>query len=75
MLVDCVVICHRDSFFFLSYLTFFILNPLFLSSSVSLSYFVLAEPMRVCLGKHPCMTSTFPIAIGGGWMICHFSNI
>ena len=33
------------------------------SSSVSLSYFILAIPMRECLGKHSCMSSQFPIAI------------
>ena len=37
---------------------FFILTPLFCpSSSVSLSYFILAVPMRECLGKHSCMSS------------------
>ena len=41
-----------------------ILTPLFLpSSSVSLSYFVLAIPMRECLGKHSYMSSPCPIAI------------
>ena len=41
-----------------------ILTPVFLpSSSVSLSYFVLAVPMRECLGKHSCMSSPFPVAI------------
>ena len=40
------------------------LTPLFcVSSSVSLSYFILAVPMRECLGKHSCMSSPFPIAI------------
>ena len=34
-----------------------------LSSSVSLSNFYLAVPMRGCLGKHSCMSSPFPIAI------------
>ena len=43
---------------------FSILPPLFCpSSSVSLSYFILAVPMRECLGKHSCMSSPFPIAI------------
>ena len=37
--------------------------PFLPSSSVSLSYFILAVPMRKCLGKHSCMISTFPIAI------------
>ena len=36
---------------------------LLLSSSVSLSYFNLAVPMRMCLGKHSCMSSPFSIAI------------
>ena len=41
--------------------------PLFLpSSSVSLSYFVLAVPMRECLGKHLCMSSPCSIAILNG---------
>ena len=48
-------------------LLFSILTPLFLpSSSVSLSYFSLAVPMRKCLGKHSCMSSPFPIAILNG---------
>ena len=29
------------------------------SSSVSLFYSILAVPMRECLGKHSCMSSTF----------------
>ena len=37
-----------------------------LSSSVSLSYFNLAVPMRKCLGKHSCMSSTFFIVILNG---------
>ena len=41
--------------------------PLFLlSSSVSLSYFNLAVPMRKCLGKHSCMSSPFSIVILNG---------
>ena len=44
-----------------------LLTPLFLSSSsVSLSYFILAAPMRECLGKHSCMSPPFPIAILNG---------
>ena len=31
------------------------------SSSVSLSYFILAALMRKCLGKHSCTSSTIPI--------------
>ena len=50
------------TFFFHARFTFSILTPLFLlSSSVSLSYFILAVPMRECLGKHSCMSSPFPI--------------
>ena len=46
---------------------FSILTPLFCpSSSVSLSYFILAVPMRECLGKHSCMSFPFPIAILNG---------
>ena len=46
---------------------FSILTPLFSSSSsVSLSYFILAFPMRECLGKHSWMSSPFPIAILNG---------
>ena len=46
-----------------------ILTPLFLpSSSVSLSYFVLAVPMLECLGKYSCMRSPSPIVIlNGTW--------
>ena len=33
------------------------------SSSVSLSHFIFAVPMRECLGKHSCMSSLFPIAV------------
>ena len=41
--------------------------PLFcVSSSVSLSYFILAVPMPECLGIHSCMSSPFPIAILNG---------
>ena len=46
---------------------FSILTPLFCqSSSVSLSYFILAVHMRECLEKHSCMSSLFPIAILNG---------
>ena len=38
------------------------LTHLFLSS-LSLSYFILALPMLNCLGKHKCMSSSFPIVI------------
>ena len=56
----------RD-FFSRARFAFSTLTPLFLSSSsVSLSYFILAVPMRECLGKHSCMSSQFPIAILNG---------
>ena len=46
---------------------FSIHTPLFYPySSVTLSYFILAVPMRECLGKHSCMSSPFPIAILNG---------
>ena len=46
---------------------FSVLTPLFLQSSfVSLSYIILAVPMRECLGKHSCMSFPFPIAILNG---------
>ena len=56
--------CDRPSelLFFVPTLLLFILTPLLLpSSSVSLSYFVLAVPMLECLGKHSCMSSPCPI--------------
>ena len=47
--------------------------PVFLflkfTSSVSLSYFVLAVPMRDCLGKHSCMSSPCPIATLNGTLL------
>ena len=58
---------YRDIFFFVPALLLSILTPLFLpSSSVSVSFFVLAVPMRDCLGKHSCMSSPCPIAILNG---------
>ena len=54
-------------FSFVFALVLSILMPLFLpSSSVSVSYFILAVPMRECLGKHSCMSPPFPIAILNG---------
>ena len=61
--------CGRPSglLFFLPALLLSTLTPLFLSSSsVSLSYYILAVPMRKCLGKYSCMSSPFPIAILNG---------
>ena len=61
------MIGRRDIFFFVPALRFSILTPLFLTpSSVTLSYFNLAAPMRKCLGKYSCMSSPFPIAILNG---------
>ena len=57
--------CDRPSglFFCVPAVRLSILTPLFLpSSSVSLSYFILAVPIRECLGKHSCTSSPFPIA-------------
>ena len=60
--------------FFVSALLLSILTPFFLpSSSVSLSYFVLAVPMSECLGKQSCMRSPFPIAILNG--TCFFPTV
>ena len=39
------------------------LTHLFLSSSLCLSYLILAVPMHKYLGKHSCMSSSFPIVI------------
>ena len=61
--------CDRPSglLLFVAAVLFSILKPLFSpSSSVSLSYFILAVPMRECLGKYSCMSSLFPIAILNG---------
>ena len=53
------VIGRRD-FFFHARFASFQLTPLFLpSSSVSLSYFILAVPMSKCLRKHSCVNSHF----------------
>ena len=67
------MIGRQDLLFFVPALLLYILKPLFLpSSSVSLSYFVLAVPMRECLGKHSCMSSPFPLAILNA--TCFFSD-
>ena len=53
--------------FFMLALLLSILMILFLPSlSVSLSYFILAVPMRECLGKHSCMSSPCPRSIMNG---------
>ena len=54
-------------FFFRSRFASSLLTPLFSpSSSVSLSYFIPAVPMRECWGERSCMSSQFPIAILNG---------
>ena len=61
--------CDRPSglLLFVPAVLFSILKPLFcVSSSVSLSYFVLAVPMHKCLGKHSCISSPCPIATLNG---------
>ena len=61
--------CDKQSglLLFVPAVLFSILTPLFcVSSSVSLSYFILAVPMRECLRKHSYMSSPFPIAILNG---------
>ena len=61
--------CDRPSglLLFVPAVLFSSLTPLFcVSSSVSLSYLILAVPMREYLGKHLCMSSPFPIAILNG---------
>ena len=52
------------SFYHMPVLLNCILTPLFFpSSSVSLSYLILAVPKRECLGKHSRTSFTFLIAI------------
>ena len=61
---------HGDWTGLLSFVSAVLLSTFILlfypSSSVSLSNFYLAVPMRGCLGKHSCMSSPFPIAILNG---------
>ena len=51
--------------FLVNVLLLSMLTHLFLSSSLSLSYLILAVPMRKCLGKHSCMSSSFPTILNG----------
>ena len=44
------------------------------SSSVSMSYFILTVPIRMCSGKHSCMSSTFLIAILNGTCALRSAN-
>ena len=61
---------HGDWTGLLSFVSAVLLSTFILlfltSSSVSLSNFYLAVPMRGCLGKHSCMSSPFPLAILNG---------
>ena len=69
------MIGRRDfySISFVAALLIFIQTPLFLLYFfVSLSYYILAVPMRECFGKHSCMSS-FPVAILNG--ICLFPTV
>ena len=57
----------RREIFFRARFAFFHTHASLLTSFVcSLSYFILAVPMRKRLGKHSCMSSPFPIAILNG---------
>ena len=40
----------------------------------SMAYFILAVPMRVCLGKHSCASSPFPTAILNGTFFLTLCN-
>ena len=61
--------------FFMHALLLSILTPLFLPFSfVSLSHYILAVPIRECLGKHSYMNSTFPIAIMNCMYTCFLSG-
>ena len=57
--------------FFMPTLLLSWLEPLFLPSSVTLSYFILDVPGHKCFGKHSCMSSPFPIAILNGTIFLH----
>ena len=52
----------RRDFIFSCQLYYFHFTLLFLPfSSMYLSYFIIAVPVRKCSGKHSCMSSRFPI--------------
>ena len=53
---------HFGLHFFVLALLLNMFTHLFLSSFLSLPYFIVAVPMRKCLGKHSC-TCSFPIVI------------
>ena len=59
----------RLKYCFMYALLFSMHAPLFLPSSVTLSYFIHGVPMRKCLGQHSCMSYTFSIAMLGGPLI------
>ena len=60
--------CDRPSglLLFVPGLLFSILTLHLSSVCLHLSYFILAVPMRECLGKHSCMSSPFSIALLNG---------
>ena len=57
-----IIVLHSFFSFPLYFFRHLRLSSHFLSF-VSLSYFILAVPMRECLGKYSCMSSRFNIAI------------
>ena len=59
--------------FVLALLLSILTTPLLPTSSVPLSYFILAVSIRKCLGKHSFMGSPFPIAILYG--TCFFPTV
>ena len=61
------------SFFFALALLLSILPLLFLPSSLSVSYFILAVAMRKCYRKYSCMSSIFNIDILNG--TCFFRKV
>ena len=58
----------RTSFLFRALFAFFPFSRLssLAASTVYLSYFIPAVPMRECLGKHSCVSSTLLIAVLNG---------
>ena len=67
IIVFWLVLLGRPDFAFVAALLLSTLSPLFLpSSSVSLYNFILAAHMLECLGKHSCISSSFPIILLNG---------
>ena len=72
-LIELIVIGRHD-FFSMSTILHSLLTPLYVpASTVSVSYFILAVPMRKWLRKHACTSSPFPIAILNG--TCFFPTV